>query len=283
MEEGLRDITCLKYYEVTASNPVIMKLEISKRKKLYHYTTNIGAKGILKSNSLWVTHCNYLDDTTEIKYISTVLKGVIIYLKQNKELYDIGIDGQFYIYEAIIKTLEALMEIYKNGSPLTGGNLFLLSLTENNNNRYLLENYCGKDGAVLEFRNNIDDMFKANKSVIPKLAAKVEYDLSKQMTLILDDINEFYSEFLNNLVSERKVDYIEMIETVKSIIYIKIINYSFFFKHYSFSKEEEYRVVFLTVEDSNDKIVKYREKLNRKIPYIEVNFKNKSLVKTRFI
>lgn len=82
-----------------------MKLEKSKRKKLYHYTNGIGANGILKSNSLWVTHSNFLDDTTEIKYISVVLEGVMLYLNQNKELYDMGITGQWYIYEAIIKTL----------------------------------------------------------------------------------------------------------------------------------------------------------------------------------
>lgn len=55
----LRDITSLEYYDVTKDNPLIMKLETSKRKKLYHYTTNIGAKGILESNSLWISHSNY--------------------------------------------------------------------------------------------------------------------------------------------------------------------------------------------------------------------------------
>ena len=74
-----------------------------------------------------------------------------------------------------------------------------------------------------------------------------------------------------------------MIETVKSIITIKIINYSFFFKDIKFYKEEEYRIVFLVSEDYNDKFVKYRTKSAKEIPYIEVTFKKKSLIKTRFI
>ena len=234
MGEKMRDIMNLKYYEVTKKNPVIMKLEKIKRKKLYHYTNGIGANGILKSNSLWVTHSNFLDDTTEIKYISVVLEGVILYLNQNKELYDMGITGQWYIYEAIIKTLEALKETYKDGAPIVGEDIFLLSLTENKNNKYLLENYCRQDGAVLEFRNNIDEMFKANKYILPIFSAKVEYAYEKQMTLLLEDINEFYSELLNNLINEKTVDYMEIIETVKSIITIKIMNYSFFFKHFKF-------------------------------------------------
>lgn len=283
MNEEIRDIDSLKYYEVTRNNPVIMKLETSKRKKLYHYTTKSGAKSILESNSLWVTQSDFLDDTTEIKYISHVLEGVIIYFNQNKEFYDKGIDGQFYIYEAIIKTLEALREIYKEGPPIRGANLFLLSLTENKNNKYLFKNYCGNDGALLEFRNNINDMFKENKNVIPKFSAKVEYDYAKQMSIIIKDINEFYSELLNNLIIEKTINYMGMVETIRSIIYIKIINYSFFFKHISFSKEEEYRVVFLVCDDYDNGFVNYRKKSDREIPYIEVNFKKKSLIKTKFI
>ncbi|NEZ46515.1 hypothetical protein FDF74_04705 [Clostridium niameyense] len=273
----------VKYYEVTQKNPIIMKLETSKRKKLYHYTNKIGAKGILESNSLWVTHSNFLDDTTEIKYISIVLDGVIMYLNQNKELYDMGITGQVYIYEAIIKTLEALRETYKKGVPINGGDLYLLSLTENKNNKYLFENYCRQGGAVLEFRNNIDDMFKQNKYIFTTFSAKVVYDYAEQMTLILKDINEFYLELLSNLIKEKTVDYMEMIETVKSIITIKIINYSFFFKRIKFSKEEEYRVVFLVAEDYNNEFVKYRTKSAIEIPYIEAKFKKKSLIKAKFI
>ncbi len=283
MDNELRDATCLEYYEVTEKNPINMKLEISRREKLYHYTTEKGAKGILENNSLWITHCNFLDDITEIKYISFVLEGVILYLRDNKELYDMGINGQFYIYEAIIKTLEALKEIFKIGTPIRGGNLFILSLSENKNNEYLIENYCGQNGAIFEFKNNIEDMFKENKYIYPTLSAKVEYDFEKQMTILLEDINEFYSEILNNLISKKIVDYMEMVETIKSIIYIKIINYSFFFKHSHFYKEEEYRVVFLVEEDSNRKKIKYRTKSNKKIPYIEVNFKNESLYNVRFI
>lgn len=281
MNKEIKDVTKLKYYDISSKNPIMLKLETSKRKRLYHYTTKTGAKGILESNTLWVTHSNFLDDVTEIKYISFVLEGVIRYLYENKELYDLGVNGQFYIYEAIIKTLEALRETYKYGAPITGGNIFILSLTENRNNEFLYKNYCGNDGAVLEFSNEINNMFKDNKYVSCVFSAKVEYDYERQMTLLIEDINEFYSELLNNLIKEKIVNYTELIETVKSVIYIKIINYSFFFKHFSFINEEEYRVIFLAEEDNN--LMKYRKKLNRKIPYIEVNFNNDNLLQTQFI
>ena len=281
MSKELKDVTKLKYYDVSSNNPIEAKLGISKRKKLYHYTTKIGSKGILESNTLWVTHSNFLDDITEIRYISLVLEGVIRYLYENKELYDVGVKGQFYVYEAIIKTLEALRKIYKYSAPITGGNIFILSLTENGDNGFLYENYCKANGAVLEFRNDINSMFRENKYLCVIQPTKVEYDFSKQMILLLEDINEFYAELLNNLIGEKTVNYMELIETIKSVIYIKIINYSFFFKHFNFAKEEECRVIFLAEEAFEP--VKYRRKSNRKIPYIEVNFNKNSLLGTRFI
>ena len=57
------EVTNLKYYEVTQNNPIIIKLKTCIRKTLYHYTTKIGAKGILENNILWVTHSNFLDET----------------------------------------------------------------------------------------------------------------------------------------------------------------------------------------------------------------------------
>lgn len=170
MSKELKDVTKLKYYDVSSNNPIEAKLGISKRKKLYHYTTKIGSKGILESNTLWVTHSNFLDDI---------------------------------------------------------------------------------------------------------------YDFSKQMILLLEDINEFYAELLNNLIREKTVNYMELIETIKSVIYIKIINYSFFFKHFNFAKEEECRVIFLV--DEVFEPIKYKKKSNRKIPYIKVNFNKSSLLGTRFI
>lgn len=279
----IKDVEDLKYYDVSSSNPIMLKLQKSERKRLYHYTTKDGAKGILTSNKLWITQSEFLDDTTEIKYISFVLGGVILYLKENKELYDIGVDGQFYVYEAIIETLIGLRETYIYGPPIKGGNLYILSLTENKNNKYLIENYCRKDGVIFEFENNINNVFKKDKNMFTIFSAKVEYDYRRQMTLILEDINEFYSELLSNLIKEKKVDFMELKETIKSVIYAKIINYSFFFKNSKFSKEEEYRMLFIMPEEYKSILENRRIKYNKEIPYIEIEFNIESLLNKNII
>lgn len=37
-EDEMLDLTNIKYYEISRTNPIIMKLYVSKRKRLYHYT-----------------------------------------------------------------------------------------------------------------------------------------------------------------------------------------------------------------------------------------------------
>lgn len=277
------NITKLKYYEISAKNPIMVKLSTGCFDKVYHYTSKAGVEGILASNELHVTNGYYLDDTTEIKYISTVLEGIIIYLNDSKEDYYVSIDSKFYVFDAIIKTLEALNKIYKKGAPISGGDLFILSLTKNPHNPYLMENYCRGDGAILEFNNTDMNIFKKNSYVFTTFRAEVEYDLSKQMTAIIKDINEFYCEFLDNLASNNEeIDYLVMVETVKAIIYTKVINYSFFFKHEKYYREEEYRIMFLAVEKYAN-FVKTKKKFGRDIPYLKVNFDRNYLGDIKYI
>ena len=159
----------------------------------------------------------------------------------------------------------------------------------------LLENYAGEHGVVLSFVNEINTMYidgsntmfkddKFEDYKISTLYAKVVYDYAKQITLIIEDINEFYRELITSLINIKgkiSLDN-EVIETIKSVIYFKIINYSFFFKHEKFSKEEECRIAFIVGDDS-DEIIKYRKRGNEMIPYIEVEFRKESLSKVSYI
>jgi len=262
--EKIRNLDDLKYYEVTAHNPIIIKLKPFKKRNVYHYTTKQSAKSILSNNCFWVTRSDCLDDKSEIKYISKVLDGVIKYLEKYRTEYDVGVEGQYNILESIVKTLKALREIYKVTTPIIDADIYLLSLTENKNNKYLLGNYAGRHGVVLNFINDINTMFKNDRFdeyKITTFCAEVVYDYGEQITLILEDINEFYHELISNLVEvEGSIDFSEVVETVKTVIYLKIINYALFFKDEKFSKEEECRIAFLVSNENLDGFVKHRKK-----------------------
>ncbi|NRT92299.1 DUF2971 domain-containing protein [Clostridium beijerinckii] len=295
MIKKLRNLEDLKYYEVTENNPLFIKLEPFRRKKLYHYTTKKSAKSILSNNCFWITRSDYLDDKKEIKYIYEVLAGVIEYLKGNRDLYNNDIEGQYDIFEAIIKTLEALKEIYKVTTPIMDSHIYLLSLTENKNNRYLLENYAGDHGVVLEFFNETSTKYIGdNKTIfkndildkykIPLFCGKVIYDASEQLTILIEEINEFYTEIITNCIAiDGRINLNEeIVETIKTVIYCKIIHYALFFKHQKFAKEEECRIAFIVGDNCSNEIIKHRQKGNETIPYIEAEFKKESLSKISY-
>lgn len=294
MIKELKSLVDLRYYEVTENNPLFIKLEPFKRKKLYHYTTKKSARSILNNNCFWITRSDCLDDKKEIKYISEILYGVIKYLKENRELYDVDIEGQYNIFEAIIKTLEALKEIYKVNTPIMDAHIYLLSLTENKNNKFLLKNYAGEHGAIFEFLNETNTKYIGDNKTIFKddildkykvsvFCGKVVYDCKKQLTILIEDINEFYREIITNSIAiDGHINFNEeIVETIKTVIYFKIINYALFFKHEKFVKEEECRIAFIVGECSNE-IIKYRQRGNETIPYIEAEFRKESLSKVSY-
>lgn len=158
--DELKNLDNLKYYEVTEDNPLFIKLQSFDKKKLYHYTNNSGAKGIVENRCFWVTRSDYLDDKSEIKYICEVLKGVILHLKDNTQLYDLNANGQYEILEIIIRTLEGIKTVYEHDSIISDGHIYLLSLTHNQYNKYLMENYAGNNGAILQFKSDIKGIAK---------------------------------------------------------------------------------------------------------------------------
>lgn len=295
MSKELKNLEDLKYYEVTENNPLFIKLDPFKRKKLYHYTTKKSAKSILSNNCFWITRSDYLDDEKEIKFISEILYGVIKYLRENRELYDVDIEGQYNIFEAIIKTLEALKEIYKVSTPIMDSHIYLLSLTENKNNKFLFENYAGEHGVVFEFVNETNTKYISNNKTIfkddifdkyriPVLCGKVVYNCEKQLTILIEDINEFYREIINNVIAiDGQINFNEeIVETIKTVIYCKIMNYALFFKHEKFAKEEECRIAFIVGDKCLNEIIKHRQKGTETIPYIEAEFRKESLSKISY-
>lgn len=130
MKRNLKDIRDLYYYEVTRKNPIIIKLDKSKKERLFHYTSEFAAENIYNNGCMWITQWNYLDDKDELKYISKVLKGSIKYLIDNKTKYIRNILEE-EIFSEFISVIKSIAIMYEEGDiPIKDGTFFLLSLTE---------------------------------------------------------------------------------------------------------------------------------------------------------
>lgn len=275
MENKLKDIRELYYYEVTEKNPIIMKLDISKKHRLFHYTDEIAANNIYNNGCMWVTQWDHLDDNEELKYISKILRGAINYLiKEQKEYIQNKLERDIFLH--IILTIKSIINMYEEGNvPISDGTFFLLSLTEKKNNKYLIENYSKRNGKIIEINKKaLNDIYIKKKNDCVTIEGKVIYDVKEQLKIIIEDINNLYVEIVNNItLNNYKVDIVELRETIKSILYLKVINYCIFFKNNKFNKEEEYRISILVDNNILEENVKYRfnkDRTNFKIPYIEV-------------
>ncbi len=51
---------------------------------LWHYTTAEGLKGILSSQTLWVTDYRYLNDSSEFIYSKQIIRGSLIRYRLSK-------------------------------------------------------------------------------------------------------------------------------------------------------------------------------------------------------
>jgi hypothetical protein len=275
LEKKLKDITDLYYYEVTKENPIIIKLDISEKQRLFHYTSENAANNIYDNGCMWVTQWNYLDDNEELKYISKILRGAINYLiKKQDEYIENNLEQEIFL--DIILIIKSIINMYEEGNiPISDGTFFLLSLTEKKNNKYLIENYSKRNGKIIEInKKGLDGLYLNEKDDCLIIEGKVIYDIEEQLKIIIEDINNIYNEINNSIIlNNHKFDRIELRETIKSILYLKAINYSIFFKRNKFNEEEEYRIAILVDNNILKENIKYRyneNRINLKIPYIEV-------------
>ena len=223
----------------------------------YHYTTIKALRGIVESNTLWVSNAMFLNDKSEVRYAREIVEETI---KENQN-----------IENEVIKVIENFMQQIIDNSE----QIFVLSTSNNKDSQLLWSDYSRSDGYCLgfDFSEVWDSLYiKSNKDAeneeIKNLNFKqnmridrVIYDKQEQMEFIkrpLLKINKFYK---NNPEKDLK----------------KFMHYFFhvlmMFKNPRFKQEEEFRIVFY-IPDSK-KYVNYYVANGILIPYIEVHFNKK--------
>lgn len=284
----MRDLNSMVFRKVTKENPIGINVKHSKNQLLYHYTKIESLPGIVGNNTLWITQSGFLNDKSEITNISSIIDAVIVYLIKHREEYkEVYLD--YVLLDIIVDVLRGIGEVYKTGMLINDADAFILSFTENKNNLNLYMNYAGEDGVSIGFKNNIDEMFfseNLNKYHIIKYKGRVIYDIEEQINILLEDINILFFEMSVEILEkgittiDNKI-YDDIMKDVEAILYVKIINYAFFFKNYHFKHEDEYRVVFLLDKKYTKKLVKYRVREGVIIPYIELKYQKSSINEIR--
>jgi hypothetical protein len=228
-------------------------------KHLYHYTSQKGLLGILDIDSdkpkprLWMTNIRYLNDSSEfvhsIEIIWSVLNNLIISIPCGN-------------------TRDRLETIDQQGLEkfnYFGKYYFVFSLSKIPDDLNQWRGYCPETGGIcIEFDNKKLQQLMLKKRQLFKethVFSKCKYKPNEKTELVRGYINKILPSLESELESDDNITK-EFVEHILGTILILSPS----LKDESFSKEEEYRIVY---ECHSENKIKYREGKSMIIPYIE--------------
>ncbi|MDF4197798.1 DUF2971 domain-containing protein [Bacillus subtilis] len=244
--------------------------EFGEGGELYHYTSIHGLEGIISKREFWVSHSDFLNDKTELKYTLHLFSKIL-----SKKMKEINVSSSI-IQGYFIEYFKGLFEQYPT---------YILSLSTNGDSNLLWSNYSHNEGynIAFDFNNILEDLKPANETdetVVGVFASKVIYDREihiKAISKIVDDLIpiglEAFAEF-EKVKGPRFFHSFIPRETINQI-FLTLQLFSAFFKDQCFQQEEEYRVVFLVPHKINN--YKCRISNGVFIPYIKVEFSDECI------
>ncbi len=230
--------------------------------KLYHYCDSTGLLGILKDQKLWATHTFYLNDTTEINYTHELIEDIYHELITNAPLndnYEENNDHQLS-YRGLLHRLS-----YKTLRPKPNNDIFVICFCEQKNLLSQWRGYGnkGSDYAV-GFETNKLKIIDSNFRLY-----KILYCEKKQKEILCTMINAVISSFKKSIIGTSLEEQDKIADEHIIIFEEEIVSLATYFKHPSFSEEEEWRLVFDSGNNQYSKERKFRSSINGIIPYVE--------------
>ncbi|WDL96392.1 DUF2971 domain-containing protein [Alicyclobacillus sp. ALC3] len=210
---------------------------------LYHYSSTGALESIIEEG-FWVSHTNFLNDPSEVRYTYHLLRS---------ELEKLGVHE------------DHLLSILSSDDSASLVDAFVLSLSEDPDSLTLWSNYGQSDGCNIGVNAAEFDKLVCDIQGVKVFMGKVEYDVDMQREFLFCEAKKF-AEWYRAWVADTS-DFNALQKSVDNFIQFIQLS-SCFFKNPLFKSESEYRYVFFP--SGQDKRVKFRHARGALIPYIEV-------------
>ncbi|PGD44273.1 hypothetical protein COM17_08395 [Bacillus altitudinis] len=247
------------YIAVISNQDLLFSDEIYNKYKVHHYTNINGLEGILKEGEFWVSQADFLNDKTEMKYTFDMSKEIFSSIcKEKKKSQD------------EINTFSHLFDEAVNRNKENGTNYYTLSFSRNPDSNLLWSNYSQDDGysITFKFKELFDGLTQDRNSGGPlPIASKVIYEKSEQKSKLLKLLSEIIDRF-EDKTNKGNYDVNSDGFIINAITVLEW--YSIFFKDECFSQEEEFRIAFLYLRNSDAKIYDCRISNGTFIPYVKI-------------
>lgn len=225
-------------------------LQPSPPRLLYHYTNASGIKGIAQSRQLWASNAAFLNDSSEIVYIKTVLEAVA------KELES---EFEHELSRRFLRLMPSAFESFVLGSY----DVYLACFCEQDD---LLSQWRGYPSAgggyAVGFRS----------SVIAKgrMLRKVVYDNAAQREIVRTMLRPACERLAES--TDDSDEYLDKALLVGLQYHAATLaECSFCFKHPGFAEEQEWRLIRVNMRDGNppDRVTpRFRESATGLLPYL---------------
>ncbi|WP_065643437.1 DUF2971 domain-containing protein [Bacillus paralicheniformis] len=247
-------------------------LKFGEGGELYHYTSIHGLEGMIRKREFWVSHSDFLNDKTELKYTLDLFKKILYEKIRKKNVKSSIIQSHF------IKYFEGLLKQFPT---------YILSLSTNGDSNLLWSNYSHNEGynIAFDFNNLVEDIvikptYETEGNILGVFASKVIYDREhhiKAISEIVDDLIQIGLDAFSNFEEADAPRFFHsFIPRETNELFLTLQLFSAFFKDQCFQQEEEYRVVFIVPH----KVNKYECRISNGafIPYIKVDFSDECVV-----
>ena len=224
---------------------------------LYHYTTQVGFKGIVESKSLWATNILYLNDSAEFVHAVNLMRNGLRVVYDESKLSEKE--------EALLNEIDKRLNDFKLNRSI---GVFVCSFSRNKDKLSQWRGYCsGGDGYSLrlDFNESLLSRIKENQLELVECIYADDYDSPKP---VLEFIESALASFNNTQAYDRLDNQINIaLESFR--FQEKFLELATRLKHSAFEEEHEWRLVSAPMW-LNEKQVKYRTGKSMLIPYIEI-------------
>lgn len=239
---------------------------------IFHYTSAAGLSGILKTQTIFFTRWDFLNDSSENLHIHEIIEKCIEKFSADKKFY------------TLIKTINSQIREHKLGKSLDEhARLFTLYIASFSSNKDALNMWTyytksdSSDGYCLEFTS--DSLFKKHSDAVT--IREVVYAPDKKKKIVNDLLSKaynFYSELKSDPKNAHNVE-----QYIKAYIKYTADYVGCFFKNSAFAVEKEIRAALFLHTDIEKSDIKPEHRISRGliIPYAALPFEKNDVKSAR--
>jgi hypothetical protein len=214
---------------------------------LYHYTTQSGLLGILKSKKIWATHTQYLNDQLEFQHAVSIAK---------QELFNMGLGPPHHDNRDLLEEMKDGIE------DIESINVCVCSFSEAGD---ILSQWRAYGGGSSSFSIGFSGTYLRSVSDSQKFwLAPCVYSEEKQVALMLGLLEEVLTENVKNRV-EGKVAH----QPLGGNLVAYLNRLAPILKHQSFAEEREWRIISRPLNCTVDRF-DYRPGTSMMTPYYRI-------------